>query len=104
MILKDVPENIRSSHKYFLSYDNVCNLSNMRLWREPLPIKSFTNLWTENLIKIIDSIHFHNHKGESCHKDFNPKILKEKLPDGNTIICEQTFCLLGRAFQKNFGV
>ena len=96
MILKDVPENIRSSQKYFLSYDNVCNLSNMRLWREPLPIKSFTNLWTENLIKIIDSIHLHNHKRESCHKDFNPKILKEKLPDGSTVICKQTFCWLGR--------
>ena len=96
MVLKDVPENIRSSKKYFLAYDNVCNLSNMKLWREPLPIKSFANLWTENLIKIIDSIHLHNHKRESCHKDFNPKILKEKLPDGNTVICEQTFCWLGR--------
>ena len=35
-------------------------------------------MWTENLIKIIDSIHLHNHKRESCHKDFNPKIVKEK--------------------------
>ena len=88
-----------ATKSFFLSYDNVCNLSNMKLWREPLPIKTFANLWQDNLIKIIDSIHLHNHKRESCHKNFNPKILKEKLPDGNTMICEQTFCWLGR-FKK----
>ena len=99
ILMKDIPEHVRRNTKYFLSYDNVCNLSNMKLWREPLPIKSFANLWQDNLIKIIDSIHLHNHKRESCHKNFNPKILKEKLPDGNTMICEETFCWLGR-FKK----
>ena len=93
LLLKDIPEHVRRNKKFFLSYDNVCNLSNMKLWREPLPIKTFANLWQDNLIKIIDSIHLHNHKRESCHKNFNPKILKEKLPDGNTMICEQTFCV-----------
>ena len=88
-----------ATKSFFLSYDNVCNLSNMKLWREPLPIKTFANLWQDNLIKIIDSIHLHNHKRESCHKNFILKILKEKLPDGNTMICEQTFCWLGR-FKK----
>ena len=88
---RDIPANVRSSTKYFFCYDNVCNLSNMKLWREPLPIRNFQNIWTENLIKIIDSLHMHNHKRESCHTTFNPAILKKELPNSNTMICEQTF-------------
>ena len=79
-----------------ISYDNICNLSRMHLWREPLPIRNFANLWTENLGKIIDNLHLHNHVRKSCHTDFNPKILKAELPNANTMICEQTFAWLGR--------
>ena len=64
--------------------------------REPLPIRNFANLWTENLVKIIDNLHLHNHVRKSCHTDFNPKILKAELPNANTMICEQTFAWLGR--------
>ena len=71
----------------------------MKLWREPLPIKSLPNLWHGNLIKIIDNLHMHNHKRETCHKDFNPAILKVSLPHANTMICEETFAWLGR-FKK----
>ena len=88
-LLQSLPDHIRKSKKYYFSYDNVCNLSNMKLWRNPLPIKSFPNLWTDNLVKIIDNLHLHNHVRESCRTNFNPNILKEVLPHGNTMICEQ---------------
>ena len=81
---------------YFIAYDNMCNLANMKLWREPLPIKSFPNLWRDNLIKIIDSLHLHNHSRKNCHIDFNPSVVKKELPNANTMICEQTFTWLGR--------
>ena len=35
----------------------MCNLANMR---------SFPNLWKDNLIKIIDSLHLNNHKRSRC--------------------------------------
>ena len=57
----------------------------------PLVNFNFQNIWTENLIKIIDSLHMHNHKRESCHTTFNPALLKKELPNSNTMICEQTF-------------
>ena len=99
LLLKEIPEHMRNSKRYFFAYDNVCNLANMKLWREPLPIRSFPNLWKDNLIKIIDSLHLHNHKRSSCHVNFNPNVLKKELPNANTMICEQTFTWLGR-FKK----
>ena len=99
LLLKEIPEQLRNSKRYFFAYDNVCNLANMKLWREPLPIRSFPNLWKDNLIKIIDSLHLHNHKRSSCHVNFNPNVLKKELPNANTMICEQTFTWLGR-FKK----
>ena len=57
MLFKDIPTKLWNETKFFLSYDNVCNLSNMLLWREPLPIKMMPNLWNKNLVKIIDSVH-----------------------------------------------
>ena len=83
LVMKDIPDHIRSTTKYFLAYDNICNLSNMKLWREPLPIRRFQNIWKENLIKITDSLHMHNHKRESCHSchtTYNPAILKKRAP------------------------
>ena len=46
-----------NSKRYFFAYDNMCNLANMR---------SFPNLWKDNLIKIIDSLHLNNHKRSRC--------------------------------------
>ena len=41
-----------------------------------------------------DSVHMHNHKRESCHTEFNPKLLKEKFPHANTMICEAQFNII----------
>ena len=65
--LRDIPQQLRNSTCCFLAYDNMCNLANMKLWREPLPIKAFPNMWKDNLIKIIDSLHLHNHIRTNCH-------------------------------------
>ena len=96
LVFKEIPRELWSSTKFFLSYDNVCNLANMKLWREPLPIKMLPNLWHDHLVKIIDSVHLHNHRRESCKTDFNPAILKKELPGANTMICEETFAWLSR--------
>ena len=101
LIFKEIPKELWSSTKFFLSYDNVCNLANMKLWREPLPIKMLPNLWHDHLVKIIDSVHLHNHRRESCKTDFNPAILKKELPGANTMICEETFAWLSR-YKKKF--
>ena len=51
-------------------------------------MKMLPNLWTDHLVKIIDSVHLHNHKRDSCKTDFNPKIVKSVIPNANTMICE----------------
>ena len=96
MLFKKIPEKLWSSTKFFLSYDNVCNLANMKIWREPLPLKNLSNMWSDNIVKIIDSVHLHNHKHESCKILYNPAILKKNMPDANTMICEETFAWLLR--------
>jgi len=34
-------------------------------------------------------LHLHNHKRSSCHIYFNPNVLKDTLPNANTMICDQ---------------
>ena len=66
----------------------------MKIWREPLPINMLPILWHNNLIKIIDSVHLHNHRWDSCKRDLNPSILKKVMPNGNMM--EETFAWLSR--------
>ena len=57
LLLKEIPEHIWIVNVYLFAYDNMCNLANMR---------SFPNLWKDNLIEIIDSLHLNNHKRSRC--------------------------------------
>ena len=40
MLLQSVPNHIRKSKKYVFTYDNICNLSNMKLWQNPFQYQS----------------------------------------------------------------
>ena len=89
LLLKEIPEHIWIVNVIFFAYDNMCNLANMR---------SFPNLWKDNLIKIIDSLYIST-TTNAPDVDFNPNVLKKELPNANTMIWEQTFTWLGR-FKK----
>ena len=81
-----------------LSYDNLCNLDNLRAAREKLPLPSpYDELWLK-VTKIIDSLHIQNHKRQHCQTFYGAKLkeLKEESPDLNTMAAEQTFVWLAR--------
>lgn len=78
--------------KTFVAYDNMCHLDGMKAAKNPLPLPSpWDKAWI-SIKKIIDSLHIKNHKDKSCREQYDPSILKEELPDGNTMAAEQT-CL-----------
>ena len=39
----------------------------------------------------IDGLHLANHRQASCHKKYNPEIVKKVIPGANLLCAEQTF-------------
>ena len=82
--------------KYYLAYDNMCNLCNLQVAQKPLPLPPpFDKVWL-NMNKIIDTFHLRNHTNPLCHTTYSPRPLKEAHPSFNTQAGEQTFTWLGR--------
>lgn len=76
--------------KYYLAYDNMCNLCNLQVARKPLPLPPpFDKVWL-NMNKIIDTFHLRNHTNPLCHTTYSPRPLKEAHPSFNTQAGEQT--------------
>lgn len=77
--------------EFILSYDNMSNLCNLKAARRPLPLpKPYDELW-QKVRKVIDRLHLRNHKNQRCHREYSSEPLKEKYPDLNTMVAEQTF-------------
>ena len=63
--LKDTPPE--KWKDVLLSYDNMCNLNNLRAARVGLSLPSpYDELWLKVTKKIIDSFHIQNHKQQQC--------------------------------------
>ena len=98
-VLKDIPSEQWA--EIILSYDNMCNIDNLKAARGKLPLLSpYDELWAK-ITKIIDSLHIRNHKRASCKETYGEKLrhLKGKNPAFNTMAAEQVFVWLGR-FKK----
>ena len=77
----------------------MCNLDNMKVARQPLPLQQpFDKLWLL-IRKVIDRLHLRNHKKSKCKEDYNPDLLPETDGKLNTLVAEQTFVWAGR-FKK----
>lgn len=82
--------------KVFLAYDNMCHLDGLRAARKVLPWpEPWDKAWI-SIRKIIDSLHIRNHKDKTCQEKYDPRPLKEEIPNGNTMAAEQTFVWLSR--------
>ena len=96
--LKGVPEDMLEEKlkNYFLVYDNMCHLDNLRAAKADLPLPDrFKSLW-KVIKKIIDRLHLTNHVNPKCKVMYSP----DQLPAGyNTQAAEQTFSWLSR-FKK----
>ena len=63
----------REDMRKVISYDNMCNLDNLKVAKEPLPLPyNLQYMWLD-VCKIIDSLHIRNHKRKECHTDYNPE-------------------------------
>ena len=71
----------------------------LRLVQKPLPLPPPQDkIWMATQ-HVIDDLHIVNHKRQKCHTMYNPKKVKEVVPDANLICAEQTF-----AWQSRSGV
>lgn len=82
--------------KITLAYDNICNLTRLRVAQKPLPFPPPLDMAWHNVEKVIDVFHFGNHISPECKKNFCPDKLKEDNPHYNTQAGEQTFVWVGR--------
>jgi len=97
--LKGIPEN--KWEEFLLSYDNMCNLDRLKVAKKPLPLEPpYDQLWLK-ITKVIDRLHIKNHKGRHCKTRYSAEPLKEKFPQLNTPVAEQTFVWAAR-FKKIF--
>ena len=93
--IKDVkPEELESTLKnYFLVYDNMWHLDNIRAAKEDLPLPdTYKSIW-KVIKKVIDRLHLKNHANPKCKVTYSP----DQLPPGYiTQAAEQTFFRLSR--------
>ena len=82
--------------KFFavLSYDNMCHLDSLKMFRKPLPAKGAFVLAWQKITKVIDDFHCKNHV-EVCRQTWNPDLIRDVYPNANLVCCEQTFAWLG---------
>ncbi len=98
--LQDIPSEEWSG--FTLSYDNMCSVNKMLVAKQPLPLgKPFDTLWLD-VNKVIDRLHLKNHKDPRCKELYSSDSLKDKIPNLNTPVAEQTFVWAAR-FKKILG-
>ena len=82
--------------KFFLSYNNMCHIDELKLLHVKLNLtEPFCNMW-QKINKVIDDLHIRNHTRPSCKTLYNPDQVKTLYPEANTMQCEQTFAWLAR--------
>ena len=106
LICKDMPK--RLWQKFWVCYDNMCNVMKMRAAKKDLPEQfgEFRDVW-KYVNKMIDGLHISNHKSSTCQEQLGPHRLDEMYPDlkksRNSMAAEQVFSWAGR-FKKILSV
>ena len=80
----------------------MCNLDKMLVAWKRLPLEQpYDEIWL-SINKVTDCLHLRNHKDPRCKELYNPDDTKEKFPNLNKPVAEQTFVWAGR-FKKILG-
>ena len=96
-------KTVEEFRKYYLSYDNMCHIDELRLLSKPLPLpEPYNKMWFE-INKVIDPLHLANHSRRKCKELYDPEKAKKDFPEANFMSAEQTFAWQGRykKFQFN---
>ena len=92
--LKD--KTVEEYRKFYLSYDNICHVDELKLLSKPLPLPMPEDkIWLE-INKVIDPLHINNHTRQKCKDLYNPEKVKKEVPEANLMSAEQTFAWFGR--------
>ena len=94
--LKLKGKTVEDFRKFFLSYDNICHVDELKLLSKPLALDSpVDRIWLE-VNKVIDPLHIHNHVRQKCKELYNPDNVTAAVPEANLMAAEQTFAWFGR--------
>ena len=94
-------KTVEEFRKYYLSYDNMCHIDELRLLSKPLPLpEPYNKMWFE-INKVIDPLHLANHSRRKCKELYDPEKAKKDFPEANFMSAEQTFAWQGR-YKKIF--
>ena len=75
---------------------NVTKFLRLLMMKKPLPLPGpMADFWSK-ITKVIDNVHLGNHKRPACKEDYHPNQVKDKIPDANLMICEETYAWAGR--------
>ena len=89
-------KTVEDFRNFFLSYDNICHLDELKLFRHNLDLPApYDKVWLE-INKVIDPLHIKNHTRPKCKELYNPEKVKKQVPEANLMCAEQTFAWLGR--------
>ena len=82
--------------KFFLSFDNMCHVDELKLLQKQLALPPpFDDVWLL-INKVIDPLHIKNHVRHKCKELYNPEKVREAIPEANLMCAEQTFAWMGR--------
>ena len=94
-------KTIEEFRSFFLSYDNMCHVDELKLLSKPLALPApYDRMWLE-IAKVIDPLHLANHTRKKCKELYNPEKVKSTFPEANFMSAEQTFAWQGR-YKKIF--
>lgn len=83
-------------NNFFLSYDNMCHVDELKILNQPLSLpEPYNKMWSK-INKVIDPLHIKNHTRGQCKILYDPKNVTLKYPKGNMMQCEQTFAWMSR--------
>ena len=94
-------KSIEDFTKFFMSYDNICHVDELKLLAKKLDLPvPFDEIWLK-INKVIDPLHIKNHSRPKCKELYNPEKVREAFPEANLMCAEQTFAWMGR-YKKIF--
>ena len=94
-------KSTKEFENFFLSYDNICHLDELKLLRDKLALEPPFDIVWNKINKIIDPLHLRNHTRNKCKSYYNPAKDRKLFLEANLICAEQTFTWLSR-YKKIF--
>ena len=93
-------KTVEEFRKYYLSYDNMCHIDELRLLSKPLPLpEPYNKMWFE-INKVIDPLHLANHSRKKCKELYDSEKAKKDFPEANFMSMSYALSELFQSFER----